>query len=165
MRPFSFDAVPLMVSPPLLFQFRQTADLTGGTYDFLPVRSALTPDRPLKAGAVYWFRTITASADVAESDYAGAIATMPTFSLFTQAAAQGPYFRQAIQLGKYLSNLPFEYADDFQQDNAFRGYISGQLTQTPSLLGKTSITITVIFAAQEIGDKGFIESLRKGYKE
>ena len=36
----------------------------------------------------------------------------------------------------------------------------GQLVQTPSLLGKTSITLTAVVTAQEIVDDNFIKAVR-----
>lgn len=163
-RPFSFDAVPLLTSPPILFQFSQTASLIAGSYEFVGTRRPLTPNKPLRASATYWFRTITASADVGPSDYAGAISILPVFQLYTMQAAGGPFLNDAVQLGKYLDNLPFDYAyQPVTSPNFFSGTVTGKLDQTATLLGKPSITITVIFAAQEIMSDGFNQSLKDGY--
>lgn len=163
-RPFSFDAVPLLTSPPILFQFSQTALLVAGSYEFVGVRSPLSPTKPLRASATYWFRTITASADVSPSDYSGALSVIPVFRLYTEQAAGGPFLNDGVQLGKYLDNLPYEYAyQPVKEPNSFSGSIAGKLDQTATLLGKPSVTITVVFAAQEIMSDGFNQSLKDAY--
>lgn len=177
-RPYNFTALPLLTSPPILFQYRQTADLLAGSYEFVPGKYAFTPDRELNVSAMYWFRTLTVSADVGESDYAGAIASIPTLSLFLQQSAQGPFLREAVQIGKYFTNLPYEkcftihssstpaaVANAPEAIKGFTGSISGTITQTAALLGKESITLTVLIAAQEIMDDGFNRSLRKGFDQ
>lgn len=147
----SQEAMKYSSSPPVLFQFRQTAPLMGGAYEFRIERQVMTPDRPLNAGALYYFHTITASADVHEEDYAGAIAEIPKFSLYTKQNSSGPFLRDAVQLGKYLDNLPYKYAQTSVGDpNSFTGAIGGRLLQTASLIGKQSITITIILAANEV---------------
>lgn len=163
-RPYNFTAVPLTVSPPILFQFRQTANLVGGQYTFSGVPTVMTPDQPVNATAMYWFRTLTMSADVGPEDYSGAIATIPTFAMFLHQDAQGPVFYQPVQLGKFLDNLPYEFCIDPATDpNFFLGKVVGVLNNTPALLGKQSITITVILAAQQIMDDAFNASLKAGY--
>lgn len=163
-RPFSFDAVPLLTSPPVLFQFSQTALLIAGSYEFVGLRSPLTPTKQLRASATYWFRTITASADVSPSDYSGALSVIPVFQLYTTQAAGGPFLNDGVQLGKYLDNLPYEYAyQPVSTPNSFSGTIVGKLDQTATLLGKPSITITIIVAAQEIMSDGFNQSLKMAY--
>lgn len=164
MRPYSFDALPLTTSPPVLFQYQQTAELVGGQYEFVLSRNPFTPDRDLKASATYYFRTLTVSADVAEEHYASAILEIPKLSIYLKSGAGGPLFRDAVRIGKYLNNLPYEYAEDPAVDpNRLQGAISGRLNQIPSLIGKTSITLTVILAAQEIMDDGFNRSLKAGF--
>jgi hypothetical protein len=163
-RPFSFDAMPLMVSPPLLFQFEQTAVLLAGIYEFLPVRIAFTPDRPVNPTATYYFKTITTFADITEEDYSSAIAEMLKFRMFLESEAGGSFLREPVRLGKYLDNLPFDFALDPAVDpNRFQGSLEGVINQTPSLIGKPDITVTVIIAAQEINDQGFADSLKAGY--
>ena len=153
-----------MVSPPILFQYRQTAELLAGEYEFTVQRLPLTPDKNVNPSATYYFRTITSFADITEEDYSSAIVEVPEFQLYLQSGAGGPFMRDSVQMGKFLDNLPYEFAIDPERDpNKFLGSVKGVLRQTPSLLGKNDITITIIVAAQELNDKAFTDSLKKGY--
>lgn len=167
MRNYNFDEVPLLNSPPLLFQFRQTASLLAGSYEFTAGRSDFTPVRPINPGTLYWFRTLTSFADISEEDYRSAIGAggaTPVFTAYEQQEAGASFFREGVQLGGFFNAIPFEYAKiSTRSGNKMLGNITGELMQIPSLLGKTDITITVVLAVQEIADKHFATSLQKGF--
>jgi hypothetical protein len=164
-RHFNFNEVPLLNSPPLLFQFRQTASLLAGSYEFVPGRLEFTPSRPINPGTLYWFRTLSSFADITEEDYRSAITTMPVFTAYEQQEAGASFFREGVQLGAFFNAIPFEFAKiSTRSGNKMLGNITGELTQTAGLLGKTSITITVVLAVQEIADRAFAQNLMKGFR-
>lgn len=163
-RMYDFSRVPLTVSNPILYQFSQTANLVGGHYEWVGTKAALSPDRSVLPSAMYWFRTVTVSADVAPEDYTAAIVTAPSFSLFLKQDAGALFFTDPIRLAQFMQNAPCEFARDPEADpNGFLGAITGKLKQIDALWGKTSITIFVTLTAQEIGDDKFNASLKKGY--
>ncbi len=170
--------VPYAKSPPVIFTFRQTANLALGQYDFggvtTPVlKSVFTPDRPLQPNALYLFNTLSFSMDIDETDYQSGIQTLPAFQAYVQSDAAAPAFREALALDKYFENYPYRLSilgnssvnetqgaagDTF---NKFFGSITGVLNQTASLVGKAAVTGIVKFTAQEITDKTFISDFIK----
>jgi hypothetical protein len=165
MRNYNFNEVPLLASPPLIFLFRQTASLLAGAYEFAAGRTDFSPVRPINPGTLYWFRALSVFADISEEDYQGAIVTMPTFTAYEQQEAGASFFREPVPLGAFYSALPFEYAKiSTRSGNKMLGSIVGELQQTASLLGKTSVTISIVLSVQEVGDKRFSDSLQKGFR-
>jgi hypothetical protein len=175
--------IPYWTSPPLLFTYRETVILgatTPGTYTFLtPTKAAFTPSRPIRPNALYMFDTLDFSMDVAEIDYQGAIATLPQFSMFLQSDSAGPTLREPVPLSKYFQTLPYrlhilgsellepaypgQAATTPTQGYTFNrllGSVGGIVTQTAALLGKASMTATVVFTVQEIVDEGFITAFQ-----
>jgi len=171
--------IPYHNSPPLLFTYRQTAALAAGSYTFSPpiTKNAFTPSRPILANALYSISSITFAMDIDENDYFGAIATLPTFSMYLQSEASAPGLREPLVLSKYLANIPYRLSilgtqllDDAYPGqtapataqgfsyNRLLGTVGGILTQTPALIGKLSITGVVILSAQEIVSGEYINA-------
>lgn len=170
------DDIPYRTSPPLLFVYSNTAALIAGKYTYdVGVKAAFTPSRPINPNSLYIFKTMDFAADVGAEDYLGAITTALNFSMYVQSDAGGPALREPIPLVKYLTTIPYvlnilgtELLGDAYPGNAavaqtqgfsynrLLGAIGGVLTQTAPLLGKTTLTLTVVFSVQEITDRNFI---------
>lgn len=169
--------IPYRTSPPLLFVYQETASLAAGAYNWpVGVKAAFTPSRPINANSLYLFHTMDFACDVDQADYQSAISSAMNFSMYLQSDAGAPSLREPIPLVKYFNVLPYalnilgtELLGEAYQNssgvspaqgftfNRLLGDISGTLTQTPTLLGKTSITATVVFSVQEITDRNFIK--------
>lgn len=166
--------IPYLVSPPLLFTYRQTASLAAGSYTFTNgTKAVFTPSRPIQGNVLYIFWTMDFAMDIAEQDYLGAITTLPQFSMYLQSDASAPAFREPIPLSKYFSTMPYALAilgNDLlsSQAQAAQGFlfnrllggIDGVLNQTSALLGKATVTATVVFSVQEISEAKFIAEFR-----
>ncbi len=168
--------IPYRTSPPLLFVYSNTAPLVAGMYTYpIGTKGAFTPSRPINPNSLYIFKTMDFAADVAEEDYLGAITTALNFSMYVQSDAGGPALREPIPLVKYLKTIPYVLnilgtemlgqaypgsaavtpTQGFEY-NRLLGAIGGVLTQTAPLLGKQTLTLTVVFSVQEITDRNFI---------
>lgn len=169
--------IPYRTSPPLLFVYTESAALLAGAYTWVNgVKSSFTPSRPINANSLYLFKTLDFACDVDQADFQGAVTTALSFSMYLQSDAGGPALREPVPLVKYFNTLPYilnilgtELLGEAYQNasgvspaqgftfNRLMGDISGVVTQTPALIGKASITATLVFAAQEITDKNFIK--------
>ncbi len=169
--------IPYRTSPPILFVYTETAVLSAGVYDW-PVggKATFTPSRPINPNSLYLFNTLDFACDVDQADYQSAISTALYFSMYLQSDAGSPALREPIPLVKYYNTLPYilnilgtELLGEAYQNssgispaqgfffNRLLGDVNGTLTQTPTLLGKASITATIVFSVQEITDKNFIK--------
>ena len=167
--------IPYLTSPPLLFTFRQTANLSLGAYTFTQAKIAFTPSRPIQPNVLYMFDTLDFSMDIAPEDYFGALSTQPQFSMYLQSDASSPSLREPIVLSKYFDRLPYKLAimgsellgasdnptaQGFQH-NRLLGGVASVLNQTPALLGKLSVSAILVFTVQEISDNQFIREFRE----
>lgn len=175
--------LPYFTSPPILFVYQQTANLdSSGNYVFSnqATPAAFTPNRPLNANVLYVFTDLAFSTDIAELDYAGAVTSAMSFSMYMQSGGTTPILREMIPLLTYVP-MPYRLSVLGEQAynpamptalgggsssapkyNGFTGKIAGTLLQTPSLLGKASITATLVFSVQEVSDGDYIEAYRLG---
>lgn len=171
----SIDDIPYWKAPPLQFVFKQTAILdVGAEYEWIIRKARFTPDIKLTEGALYWFRTATFDADVAEDDYQAATVIEPVFHLYLQSESYGPQLRNPIALPGYFSNLT--YVSFFQPavtqgdeliapSNRFLASFEGRMQQTANLIGKDSVTLTMILTAQEITDEAYIDEFVKAWRK
>ncbi len=169
--------IPYRTSPPLLFVYTEVATLSAGVYSW-PVggKAAFTPSRPINANSLYLFNTMDFACDIDQADYQSAISTQMNFSMYLQSDAGSPALREPIPLVKYYNTMPYilnilgtELLGEAYQNssgispaqgysfNRLLGDVNGVLTQTPTLIGKASITATLVFSVQEITDKNFIK--------
>ncbi len=169
--------IPYRTSPPLLFVYTETAALDAGAYTWaVGMKNPFTPSRPINPNSLYLFDTMDFACDVDQADYQSAIASQMTFSMYVQSDAGSPALREPIPLVKYYNTIPYilnilgtELLGEAYQNssgispaqgfsfNRLLGDINGVLTQTPTLIGKASITATLVFSVQEITDKNFIK--------
>jgi hypothetical protein len=147
-------------SEPVLFVYQSTAVLALGSYIWNDPPSPLTPPRPLIDNAAYLIRSITLAADVSALDFETNITTTPQFFTFLTGDAKAVLFREPIQMPKYFDQLSYPkvwYRG--RGDNVMLASFTGILMQGAGLIGKTSITLKAIVAAEEIVDEGYIDLL------
>lgn len=169
--------IPYRTSPPLLFVYTETALLTAGSYNWPNgVKAAFTPTRPINANSLYLFNTMDFACDIDQADYQSAISSALNFSMYIQSDGGSPALREPIPLVKYFNTLPYvlnilgtELLGEAYQNssavspaqgftfNRLLGDVSGTLLQTPTLIGKASVTATIVFSVQEITDRNFIK--------
>lgn len=160
------EDLPYATSPPIQFVYQSTANLTVGTYTWADEPSALTPNRPIQANALYFFRSITLAADVAELDYTTNLVTTPEFYGFLQSDARAVLFREPVQMVKFFDQFDYRltWRSQSNTDQLF-GAFRGLIVQGPALIGKTSITLTAVISAQEVVEEGFINLFYQKYPE
>lgn len=169
--------IPYRTSPPLLFVYTESATLSAGSYDWaVGAKNTFTPSRPINANNLYLFNTMDFACDIDQADYQSAISSQMNFSMYIQSDAGAPALREPIPLVKYYNTIPYilnilgtELLGEAYQNssgvspaqgftfNRLLGDINGTLLQTPTLIGKESITATLVFSVQEITDKNFIK--------
>lgn len=158
------EDLPYHSSPPIQFVYESTASLSIGLYTWADAPSVLTPNRPVLTNAVYYFRNISLTADIADIDFTAAISTVPEFFMFRQGDARAVMFREPLQMNKFFDQFDYRLCWLSQQEDdqlfaAFRGV----LVQTANLIGKTSITLKAVITAQEIGDQNYVDLFKKHY--
>jgi NAD(P)-dependent dehydrogenase (short-subunit alcohol dehydrogenase family) len=135
-----------------------------GMPDELPITEA-TPTRPINANSLYLFQTMDFACDIDQADYQSAISSQMNFSMYLQSDAGSPALREPIPLVKYYNTIPYilnilgtELLGEAYQNssgvspaqgysfNRLLGDVNGTLTQTPTLLGKASITATLVIS-------------------
>lgn len=162
------EDLPYTSSPPIQFVYRQTANLNAGSYTFATSGpQPLSTLRPLIANAVYYFRSVTIAADIDEGDYLSSILTLPVFQMYPLSTGKQILFREPLSIAKYFQNFDYRLAWQTQrEDDQFFCSIDGQLDQIASLIGKASITLSVILSVQEIVDTSFIKQFtQKSYPQ
>lgn len=152
------EDLPYFSSPAVQFVYKQTATLAAGSYIFASAPAQLTPPRPVMQNVVYYFRSLTISADIAENDYLSAITNVPTFQTFLKGTGRQIHFREPIVIAKYFQNFDYRLCWITQrEDDEIFGSINGTLNQTAALIGKSSITISVVISVQEVVDQNFVK--------
>jgi hypothetical protein len=163
------EDLPYWGSPPIQYVYESTAILDAGFYTWADVPSALTPNRPVLANVLYFFRNFSMAADIEELDFTSAIVTTPQFNAHLKSDARAPLFREPLLMNKFFNLLPYRLWWATQQggDNSDRqtgdqllGTWTGTLIQTPALIGKTAITLKAIITAQEVSDEYFVNQFR-----
>lgn len=160
------EDLPYSSSPPIQFCYEVTAPLLLGAYTFTGVAGALAIARPLSSNVLYYFRSISVSADISELDFQAAITVTPNFQLYKQSEGGIQLFREPLRIGKYYDQLDYRLVWQTQApDDILTASIVGTLTQIPALIGKVSVTMKVVIAAQEIIDSGYIKLFRRAYPD
>jgi hypothetical protein len=158
------EDLPYKTSPPIEFVYSSTATLSLGLYTWADNSSTLVPNRPLMDNVLYYFRSITFSADIEELDFTSCIVTLPEFQLYLKSNANAVLFREPARMVRFMQNFDYRLAWFTQRkDDQLLAGFRGVLTQNANLVGKTSITLTAIISAQEIVDDGFIKKFKKAY--
>lgn len=158
------EDLPYWGSPPIQFVYEQTAALVLGQYVFNGVAAPLAIARPLLVNAIYYFRNITLTADIAEDDFTASILSTPQtpqFQLYKASDNGVQLFREPIRMTSFFQQFDYRLAWQTQQSNdVLTGSFFGTLNQTAGLIGKTEITLKAVIAAQEIIDDKFTRLFR-----
>ena len=156
------EDLPYATSPPIQFIFESTATLVFGQYVFNGAILASPVPRPLSSNINYYFRNVTLTADIDENDFMGAIATAPVFQVYRQSDGNTQLFREPLRMNTYFRQFEYRLAWQTQnQGDLLSGSFAGTLTQTAALIGKASITLKAIIAAQEVIDNNFNLAFRQ----
>lgn len=158
------EDLPYATSPPIQFVYQSTASLNVGSYTWADDPSPLVPNRPVRANALYYFRSITLSADTAELDFTANIVTTPQFYTFLQSDARAVLFREPILMVKFFDQFDYRLTWKSQSttDQLFAAF-RGVLVQGGGLVGKATIQLTAVISAQEIIEESFINLFFKKY--
>jgi len=158
------EDLPYSSSPPIEFVYRSSAAFLAGFYTWADVPSALTPNRPLMENVLYYFRSITFTADIEELDYTSCIVTMPAFQMYLKGTQKSILFREPIYMAKFFQNFDYRFVWLTQRagEQLFASW-TGVLNQNANLVGKTPISLTAVISAQEIVDDKFIRKFKKAY--
>jgi hypothetical protein len=106
---------------------------------------------------VYYFRSITLTADTEELDYTANIVTTPGFNIYRASDASAPLFREAVLMTNFFQQFDYRCCWLSRRGNdQLLGTFRGVLIQGAGLLGKAAITLKAVISAQEIVDKEFI---------
>jgi hypothetical protein len=158
------EDLPYYKSPPIEFTYTSSAPFAAGKYTWADRPSALTPNRPLMVNSLYYFRSITLSADIEETDFTSAIVTIPQFQMYLKSRAKTILFREPVYMLKFMQNFDYRFAWITQQvnDQLFASF-NGVINQTPGTVGKDPLKLTAIISAQEVVDEGFIKLFKETY--
>jgi hypothetical protein len=158
------EDLPYNSSKPIEFIYQSQVSLYGGQYKWADQPSPLAALRPLQVNTLYYFRTLTLSADIGEEDFTSCTTVMPNFQMFLTSQANSILFREPIYMGNFLQN--FDYRFTFltpQENDQLTGAFNGTLTQNANLIGVLYITLTAVISAQEITDDSFISLFTSKY--
>ena len=152
------EDIPYIQSPPVQFIYSSTAALSLGSFTWKDPLTAFNPEREILTNALYYFRSITMTADISEFDYTSNVTTPLEFKAYLKGDAKTPLYRQGFRMEKFFDQFdyPFFWRRHTQNDILY-GTLQGAVVQGASLIGKTSITVKVIISAQEITHEGFVK--------
>jgi hypothetical protein len=151
------EDLPYISSPPIQFTYESTAALNIGFYTWVDNPAPLVAIRPIINNALYFFRSITLTADTEELDYTANIVTTPGFNIYRLSDASTPLFRENVLMSSFLQQFDFRSCWMSKRDNdQLLGTFRGILIQGAGLLGKAAITLKAVISAQEVVDKEFI---------
>jgi len=158
------EDLPYYTSPPIEFTFSSSAVFAAGKYTWADGPKVLTPDRPLMVNSLYYFRSLTMSADIEEVDFTSNIVTVPKFQMYLKGRAKAILFREPVYMLKFLQNFDYRYVwkTQIDGDQLFASF-NGVLAQSPGLVGKDPVNLTVIISVQEIVDEGFVKAFKQTY--
>lgn len=161
------EDLPYWSSPPIQYVYESVAPLAGGLYAWEDAPSTLTPTRPILNNALYFFRSISLTADISELDFELSINTIPQFFTFLRGDSRAVLFREPILMNKYYDQFEYRifWISGQGENDELLGAFRGILNQTANLIGREEITLKAIISTQEIVDENFIEKFRESYPE
>lgn len=154
-------SLPYSQSRPLILAGRLTAPLVAGAYTWDGLAFDASPRVDLKAAYLYILTSISFAADLDQSNYSDAIdptyttAPIPSFRMTQGGGAS--ILADAVPAPFYFSDLGvcshFMPAVD---RNRIQFSAQGRLVQTPELVGKASISLSVSCIVYEVADLNWI---------
>lgn len=158
------EDLPYWTSPPIQFTYESTANLALGSYTWADTPTAFTYNRPILINAVYYFRSITLVADIAEFDFASNLTITPDFYTFLESWSDAPLFREPFRMNRYYDEFTYRlFWQSYRSDDVLKGGFVGSIIQGPGLVGKNSVTLKAIISAQEIVDEHFCNLFKANY--
>lgn len=158
------EDLPYATSKPIQFLYESKALLLMGGYAWNDAPTRFTPDRPIINNAMYYFRSITLACDIAEFDYLSSVTSNLQFNTYLQSDSKAVMFREPIRMAKYFDQFVYRlFWFPGQGDDVIFAGFTGTVFQSPSLIGKTSITAKAIISAQEIIDEEYISAFKQKY--
>lgn len=155
--------IPHASSRAVQFTASITAPFAGGSYAFAGAWTDLAVEIPLRRG-IYVVRSIKFGADVAEQDWTSNIVTMPRIWFGLTESSLASLFRFPLPLSTYDQGSEFnETIRVTQEPGTMKARITGELSQSLSLVGKADITAFVTLTAYEIVDDAWITQYLKGW--
>lgn len=150
---------------PFLAVARATAPLAGGLYTFNAPRARFSPASDIRDNALYIFDSITFSCDIDARDYEAALVTPLRFGVYTDTGAQVPTLPRPVTLPSYVVDYGYGYLHDGRRGPTELLFtFAGVLNHTAALVGKASITATVVMRYYEIMNDSLIERVLKRRK-
>jgi hypothetical protein len=162
------EDLPYISSPPIQFTYTSPAVFAAGKYTWNDPASPLNPNRPILANCLYYFRSITFVADIAEQDFiANSVpGSVPKFQMFLRSTGKQILFREPVTMAKYLQNFDYRLVWLTQNDDdVLTASFSGILNQSIGTIGKTPINLSAVISAQEIVDTGYIRMFKEKYPD
>lgn len=178
------EDMPYYRCPVVQFSLSQSASLNFGQYIWSPAtapRVALTGAEQVTQASLFYFRSVSFSADIPELDYQQALQItttvaanntvagtnqIPKYFKFLQSDANAPTLRNPILCQQYVDNQDYRLiVEPKQLPNVISGFFRGALQQTGALAGINTITLTAEFYAQVIESRNFINALKNEYPQ
>jgi hypothetical protein len=151
------EDLPYISSPPVQFVYQSTALLALGQYTWIDNPSPLTIQRPILNNALYFFRSITLTADTEELDFTANVVNTPAFNMFRVSDASTPLFREGVLMPSFFQQMEYRLCWMSKRGgDSLLGTFRGSLIQGPGLIGKAAVTLKATVTAQEIVDKEYI---------
>jgi hypothetical protein len=148
--------LPFYSSVPLVVVGQETAILQGGGYTFSGKRQNMTPPRSLLNNALYIVSAVSFTTDISILDFQSSINTNPAVNFFSSGQGGAPLGRDKIVCANYLEQFQYMYLfEPASTPNFLKFNITGELEQTPNLVGKNSLTATVTLSMMEVTNEKF----------
>ena len=158
------EDLPYNTSPPIQFTYESTVNLSLGYYLWDDPATALVPSRPILNNALYYFRSITLTADIEQLDFTTNLVNVPQFFMFKESNGDAILFREPINMNTFYQNFDYRlFWQSHRANDVLKAAFRGSLIQGAGLIGKPDITLKAIISAQEIVDEGFINKFKLSY--
>lgn len=138
---------------------------TPGRYDFAETPACQNvPVMALLPGTVYWIKRLSVGGNIPEEDYSGSIEVFPAITIRRQQRPE-PVYRFPVPINKYIDsgNCEAWIVNDRINDQLTLS-LSGRCVQLPTMVGVTTLTLSVSFQIYGINDQGFMSEFRSRVK-
>lgn len=157
----SVVSIPYSQARPLILASRLTAPLAAGAYTWNGDYFDASPGVELRSSFLYILASISFAADLDPADYSAAIdptftaSPIPSFRILQRGGAS--VLPDAVPAPAYFADLGICYPFAPKVDgNRIQFSAQGRLTQTPALIGKASVALSVSCVVYEISDANWI---------
>lgn len=154
--------IPYSQSRPLVIAGRLTAPLAGGAYTWNGDLFASVPVVSLRAEYLYILASLSVAADLDPADYSAAIDTtyspspIPSVRILQRLGQS--VLPDAVPVPAFFADLGIVYPFAPKEGgNPVQFSALGRLTQTPALVGKPSVSLSVSGILYEVADPVWIQ--------